>query len=198
MDVYELLNSEFLEKTSELKKELEKLYIDIKEATVTTNLKLHELANTIDTEGWDSFNVFCEGEFDNFNEFLKEKNVKMVHVGRTSSFYLISNNTLSFYNSMINGFYNINDLDIFIGELSSYIDVPDVFEYERPDDYLYNIDMPDYRETLEDDIFSTDQFLKTELPELKKELDNVKSCYQYIEQFKAESIEFYKEFLAYA
>lgn len=198
MDVYELLNSEFLEKTNELKKELEKLYIDLKETTVTTDLKLHNLAYTIEPDAWDNFNLFCETEFDSFNEFLKEKNVKMVHVGRTSSFHLISTGSLSFYNKMINCFYNVNDIDVFIGELSSYTDVPEVFEYEKPEDYLYNIDMPDYRETLEDDVFLTDQFLKTELPELKKELANVEACYEYVEQFKAGSIEFYNEFIAYA
>ena len=53
------------------------------------NLKLHEVA-LMDNLNEDTFEFMCQCEYDNFREYLEENNCITEYVGRTSSFWVIS------------------------------------------------------------------------------------------------------------
>ncbi len=53
------------------------------------DLKLHDMA-TMDNLDADLFDFICQCEYDNFREYLEENNCILKYLGRTSSFWVIS------------------------------------------------------------------------------------------------------------
>lgn len=53
------------------------------------DLKLHDMA-TMDNLDADLFDFICQCEYDNFKEYLEENNCILKYLGRTSSFWVIS------------------------------------------------------------------------------------------------------------
>lgn len=62
---------------------------DIETLFSLNNLKLHEVVS-MENFNEDLFDFMCQCECDNFNEYLTECNCKVEFLGRTSSFWIIS------------------------------------------------------------------------------------------------------------
>ena len=175
---------------------LKAIYKDLKEVTEQTNVKLYDLAYSIDDSKQEEFNFFCELSFQDFKEMLEEKNVKIESIGRSSSFYLISESHLSCYHNLLDNFYLNNDYETFLIELVNFIDLPISFEYATFNDFLVSIN--DNEEDFSEELEVENSFFEREktniINDLKEELKNIKFSYEWLETFKENSINYFKDF----
>ena len=158
----------------------------------TTNLKLYDIVyNYCDIEDFeDLFYDFCEVEYDMFTEYLNGLDLKMTHIGNTSSFYIESNRK-DFYSCYYQDEYEGKDnkeklqllLDNEANLYSLYCD-----EIIFKDGKVYSID--------EDCVDDEDiKFYTRELLDTIEIINNINRAYKVIENFKNKQIELFKEFL---
>lgn len=173
----------------------------------TTNLKLHEIAmycydNNIEIE---LFNIFCQFEFDNFMEILKENDIELNYIGRTSTFRVVGD----FY---FNDYRNIYELENFENTTLLKEKIAYMIENYFYANYNYSFDFQfdkegniinfDYEELKNYILEYNDskEVLKNIYKELWnnnviEELNNIVSTYKYIQEFKENQVEYFKNFI---
>lgn len=109
------------------------------------DLKLHDMA-TMDNLDADLFDFICQCEYDNFKEYLEENNCITEYLGRTSSFWVISEysriNKYDLNETLSNGLnYKLETLvNAFINE---YIDNALEITIDKDFNFTYNDDITD-------------------------------------------------------
>lgn len=188
-----------------------------------TNLKLYEVAFNLEEyvdkyfsdyegESWEVFNWFCEDEFMLFEEYLKENDIVMNHIGRTSSFYFGLNNDKRAdelfemieesskerikWNDIVQSDYdylyvldNINDNTKAKDIVKNYIE-----EHSNMNDF----DLMSVLEEIETGIEEFVDILENEKYELdifQEDIMKVKSMYEFLDHYKDNQLENFKEFL---
>ena len=160
----------------------------------TTNLKLYDIAfDYCDIEDFEElFYYFCEVEYNMFIEYLNTLDLKMTHIGNTSSFYIESTRK-DFYSDYYQDEYEGKDnkeklqllLDNEANLYSLYCD-----EIIFKDGKVYSIDT--------DCIDKEDiKFYTRELLDTIEIIRDINKAYEYIENFKNKQIELFKEFLEF-
>ena len=202
----------FTEIYNEYKPQIEKLNKQFKKLQKHTqdldytNLKLYDVAFYVgDNEKLlKHFENFCECEYDYFQYWLEENNLKTEQLGRTSSFYFYSldKNPYSFYDFDI---YDMkDDKNIFdtLGyglesELETLFISNDFYQayYNLENDlkyYLLDYDELDDLETeLEDAIEELEEYLQAYYEEIKA----VRRAYKWLEDYKKYQVESFKDFV---
>lgn len=133
----------------------------------------------------DYFSWFCEEEYDSFIEWCKENHIdfnKMCnHIGRTSRFYLHN-----WYDSNID--YIIDNI---MCNVAPYYNNG---YYRIENGIIIDTDYEDYSEETEDELlYLIENFKK----DFEKEAEDIKTVYQYINDFKTNQVEIFKDFLDY-
>ena len=188
----------------------------------TTNLKMYDAYYV--SENANDFHQWCDMVYeDEYQEMLQEYNVDMIHVGRTSSFFFenklsnmgyfdvsdfegttrhpitLENKRLMMFIEFMKNHcsvdieYSCNDLD---WDCSEIVDLSEV-------DWLLQQHYEEYSEEAEEEVID-DIFMYTNLTLLAQEfeefcndeLDNLNHAYMWLESFKANQVEYYKEWLA--
>ena len=165
------------------------------------NLKLHDLA-CYDDCSIEEFDLFTYIEYKFFNEYLKENSCKLHHYARTSSFFILNEDSkvdeyilmrgssISFtekIETLVNAFlYEYIDYNLEIENLiltiegdtiKSTFDIPYLEEEEEKD---YN----DYFDTLDKDLIEFIEY----------NITNVYNVIKYIENFKKNQIMYFEDF----
>ena len=171
------------------------------------NLKLYDVSdycyeNDIDIE---LFNKFCQVEYDFFEDFLNEKNVKLKSIGRTSSFYVQGNYFLNSDSYCIYELYNF-DYNLTIREKIGYI-IENYFHKNYNIDFNLEYDNKGYIVNFEYEEIKNyiliynyaKEVLKNLYLELKKnnvieEIENIFEIYEYIKTLKIVKLNILKSF----
>lgn len=202
----------FTEIYNEYKPQIEKLNKQFKklqkhtEGLTHTNLKLHKVAyyighNEIEIN---AFQSFCDVEFDYFEYWLQENNLKTEQIGRTSSFYFYSDESpYNFYDFDI---YNLaedsnifdtlgygleSELETLFNSENMYQAFYDFENYGRYD-LLDSEDLDNLETELDSSIYELEEYLQAYYKEIKA----VKRAYKWLENYKANQVENFKDFVA--
>lgn len=171
-----------------------------------TNLKLYEVAYYVgnDEKLLKHFDNFCECEYDYFQYWLDENMLKTEYIGRTSSF--------KFYGGYAeSNFYDFDIYDMkddqnifdtlgfgFESELETLFNSNDFYQayYNLENDLNYDLldcdDLDDLETGLEDTIEELEEYLQAYYKEIKV----VKRAYKWLESYKDNQIENFKDFVA--
>ena len=153
------------------------------------DLKLHDMA-TMDNLDADLFDFICQCEYDNFKEYLEEKNCKVEHLGRTSSFWVVSEYSMINYfdlsETLSNGLnYKLEVLaNAFINE---YIDNALEVTIDKDFNFTYNDDITDGNWYDMDDLKQLADLLTGYEKDLQEFIE-------YINDFKANQELIYNEY----
>ena len=152
-----------------------------------TDLKLH----WINTEDIDAFTIFCNDNFDAFNEYLEDNALNMEYIGRTSSFVLnhkYCNLFTEYYAHQYEYATNKEKLVMLIeNELN-------INGYDREDftiDKNGNMQAYDSRYIDEDDI----KEITIELGKTMEIVDTINKAYECIDTFKEHQEEYFDDFI---
>lgn len=175
-------------------KELELLKEKAATLQTMTNLKLYDIAYNFELDC--NFEWYCDQEYQFFTEFMKEKDLDTIQVGRTSSFYIVP--------ARLNETFN--DMDY----IYTY-DAPESMEHDKPMDYIgwrYQC-LKDYNDTdiesiieileseINDEIDRLEYFINLTISEIEYDVTAVSEGYDYIDTCKKYQVESYKEFSSY-
>lgn len=196
-------------------KEIEKVVNFLKEnikAFNYMNLKLHDVSYYCYREmekdfplleeevgEYNYFYLFCEQEYDFFEEDLKENFkidfCKMRHqLGRTSSFYLHDQKTIDI---TVNGFNFDNTIhNLIYNFYSSSVYLEDYFKKDGTIDIdkVSTDDFKEYEEVITDEL---DYIIKELYKDFNTYVEDIITVYNYIKDFKDNQVETFKEFLKY-
>lgn len=167
-----------------------------------TNLKLHKIV-CLDEYTPGDFELFCSEKYEEWKEFLEEHHLEATHIGSTSSFYLNAK-YYDMFDYEYNGLINSRNLTKLLCQ-NSGIDV----YYIKVDDNGIIVDLKDIKfsdgtseswseyflekNTLDDFVADLDDEVKRFL----EELEEIKAGYKYIEEFKENQVQTYKEFFGF-
>ena len=171
-----------------------------------TNLKLYDIAYYAGSNEklLSHFENYCHSEYDYFQYWLEENMLQTEYVGRTSSFKFYGGYAESnFYDFDI---YDMkNDQNIFdtLGfgfesELETLFNSNDFYQayYNLENDLNYDLldcdDLDDLETGLEDTIEELEEYLQAYYKEIKV----VKRAYKWLENYKDNQIENFKDFVA--
>ena len=171
-----------------------------------TDLKLYDVSYYVgdDEKLLKHFENFCECEYDYFQYWLDENMLKTEYIGRTSSFYFYGGYAESnFYDFDI---YDMkNDQNIFdtLGyglesELETLFDSDDFYQayYNLENDCHMSLtdeyDLDDLEIELDNSIYELEEYLQA----YYKEIKGVKRAYKWLESYKDNQIENFKDFVA--
>ncbi len=207
------LKKETMEQVQAIKKKKKKLQnyiVDNAAYFDYTNAKLHEVSYQyseilekygVEDDNYTLWNIFCCDEWDMFEEYLKENDCEITHLGRTSSFciHLERCNLFNFTDNL----YQI-DLqevaDIVTDRVIGYSHYTELFDGILTDnsltDYLDDYLDDDYTE-IESDINTLHEWLviDKDMQTLIDNLEKVIECRKYLDGFKEYQIENFEEFL---
>lgn len=157
-----------------------------------TNLKLYDIAYKFELDH--NFDWYCDQEYQFFSEFLKDKGLDTLQVGRTSSFYIVP--------ARFNETFDDMDYTYTYGAPES-IEYSDALDYVS---YRYQC-LKDYHDTnteviiemLEDEltneIDALEYFINFTVSEVEYDVTAVSEGYEYIETFMKYQVESYSEYL---
>ena len=171
-----------------------------------TNLKLYDIAYYAGSNEklLSHFENYCHSEYDYFQYWLEENMLQTEYIGRTSSFKFYGGYAESnFYDFDI---YDMkNDQNIFdtLGfgfesELETLFNSNDFYQayYNLENDLNYDLldcdDLDDLETGLEDTIEELEEYLQAYYKEIKV----VKRAYKWLENYKDNQIENFKDFVA--
>ena len=180
---------------NEIKKETEKLnkqFMNIKkhvEKLGYTNVKLLDVAFTLETEeDMRMFNSFCELEFDEFTEYLKDNGLETEQLGTTSSFKIVPKSVMTDFE-----LFDVQDNEDIFDVLGYGLnELEDVFLSDNFEEYYSNLN--DDIEDLQEDIQAEFEELQDSLYTMFNDLKSVRKGYKYITDFKNNQLELFKEF----
>lgn len=200
----------FTEIYNEYKPQIEKLNRQFKKLQKhtqdlnATNLKLYDVAYYVgnDEKLLNHFNIFCDCEYEYFEEYLKENDLRIEHIGRTSSFYFLANYHLINYDCDI---YDMKeDKNIFdtLGyglesELETLFNSDDFYQayYNLENDCCIDLldseDLEELETVLEDNL----EDLENSLYDYYREIKTVKRAYKWLKDYKANQVEIFKSFV---
>ena len=170
-----------------------------------TDLKLHDVAFYVgdDEKLLNDFANFCECEYDYFQYWLEENMLQTEYIGRTSSFYFYGGHSESnFYDFDI---YDMKDDENifdtlgfgFESELETLFNSNDFYQayYNLENDLNYDLldcdDLDDLETGLEDTIEELEEYLQA----YYKEIKDVKRAYKWLENYKDNQVENFKDFV---
>ena len=204
MTNFEKLYNEYKPQIEKLNRQFEKLQKHTENLNAT-NLKLHDVAYYVSNNEklLNYFENFCHFEYEYFEEYLKENMLEIEQIGHTSSFYFYGG-----YNEM--NFYDFNIYDMKEDEnifttlgcgLESETEI--IFDsgsleyayYELENVLNYDLQDEDNLEDLESEIDVIIDDLKDYLQAYYKEIKAVKRAYKWLEDYKANQVEYFKEFV---
>ena len=202
----------FTEIYNEYKPQIEKLdrqFKKLQEHTQDlsyTNLKLYDVSFYVgdDEKLLNDFANFCECEYDYFQHWLDENMLKTEYIGRTSSFYFYGGYAESnFYDFDI---YDMkNDQNIFdtLGyglesETELLLNSSNLkeFYYDLENELNYDLSDSDELDDLETELEDAIEELEEYLQAYYKEIKGVKRAYKWLENYKSNQIENFKDFVA--
>ena len=202
----------FTEIYNEYKPQIEKLNKQFKKLQKhtqdlnATNLKLHDIAFYVgdDEKLLNHFRNFCEFEYEFFNDWLQEDKLKIEQIGRTSSFYFYSDESpYNFYDFDIYdmkedenifdtlGYGLESELEtLFISDdfYQAYYNLENDCHMSLSDDY----DLDDLETELDNAIEELEEYLQAYYKQIKA----VKRAYKWLENYKANQVEDFKDFVA--
>ena len=196
--------NEYKPQIEKLNKQFKKLQKHIQDLNAT-NLKLHDIAFYVgdDEKLLNHFRIFCEFEYEYFEEYLKENMLETEYIGRTSSFYFYGGYSESnFYDFDI---YDMkDDKNIFdtLGyglesELETLFNSDDFYQayYNLENDCRYDLldsdDLEDLETEFDNSIYELEEYLQAYYKEIKA----VKRAYKWLEDYKANQVEIFKSFV---
>ena len=171
-----------------------------------TDLKLYDVSYYVgdDEKLLKHFDNFCECEYDYFQYWLDENMLKTEYIGRTSSFYFYGGYAESnFYDFDIYDMKNDQNIfdtlgygleseleTLFISDdfYQAYYNLENDCHIDLSDDY----DLDDLETELEDAIEELEEYLQA----YYKEIKGVKRAYKWLESYKDNQIENFKDFVA--
>ena len=171
-----------------------------------TDLKLHDVSYYVgdDEKLLKHFDNFCECEYDYFQYWLEENMLQTEYIGRTSSFYFYGGYAESnFYDFDIYDMKDDNNIfdtlgygleseleTLFISDdfYQAYYNLENDCHIDLSDDY----DLDDLETELEDAIEELEEYLHAYYKEIKA----VKRAYKWLENYKSNQVEYFKEFVA--
>ena len=170
----------------------------IKNVGMTTNLKLHDIAFNANTDDYNNhFEIFCMNNYDLFEEIEGENNTKREYVGNTSAFYIVSDGYsgigdyyyMSDYNNVSDFRKKIMLINEFLYSNCNYITLDD--EMSEFDDNIRGL----YDNCTDTEIieYITQEIKNTLIDDLK----DINKTYDYIENFKANQLEYWNEEVSY-
>ena len=171
-----------------------------------TDLKLYDVSYYVgdDEKLLKHFENFCECEYDYFQYWLDENMLKTEYIGRTSSFYFYGGYAESnFYDFDI---YDMkNDQNIFdtLGyglesETELLLNSSNLkeFYYDLENELNYDLSDSDELDDLETELEDAIEELEEYLQAYYKEIKGVKRAYKWLESYKDNQIENFKDFVA--
>ena len=171
-----------------------------------TNLKLYDVSFYVgdDEKLLNDFVNFCECEYDYFQYWLEENMLQTEYIGRTSSFkfyggYAESNfydfdiydmkDDQNIFDTLGYGLESETELLLNSSNLKEfYYDLENELNYDLSDDY----DLDDLETELEDAIEELEEYLHAYYKEIKA----VKRAYKWLESYKTNQVEDFKEYVA--
>lgn len=205
-------NKSFTEIYNEYKPQIEKLnkqFLKIQKHTedlTHTDLKLHEVGSCIgDTDSEiEAFQIFCDTEYEYFNEWLEENNLKTEQIGSTSQFYFYSDESpYNFYDFDIYdviedsnifdtlGYGLESEIETLFTSESMYQAFYDFENYCRYD-LLDSEDLENLETELDNSIYELEEYLQAYCVQVRA----VKRAYKWLENYKSNQIENFKDFVA--
>ena len=205
MTNFKNIYNEYKPKIERLNKQFKKLQKHTKKLNYT-DLKLYDVAFYVgnDEKLLKHFENFCECEYDYFEYWLEENNLKTEQLGRTSSFYFhsLDKNPYSFYEFDI---YDMKDdqniFDTLGYGLESETEI--IFDsgsleyayYELENVLNYDLQDEDNLEDLESEIDVIIDDLRDYLQAYYKEIKSVKRAYKWLEDYKKYQVESFRDFV---
>ncbi len=201
----------FTEIYNEYKPQIEKLNKQFKklqkhtEGLTHTNLKLHEVAYYIghNEREINAFQSFCDVEFEYFEYWLQENNLKTEQIGRTSSFYFYSDESpYNFYDFDIYDMQEDENIFDTLGygssdELETLFNSNDFYQayYNLENDCYIDLldseDLEDLETELNNSIYELEEYLQAYYKEIKA----IKRSYKWLEDYKKHQVEYFKDYV---
>lgn len=166
-----------------------------------TNLKLYDVAYYVgnDEKLLNHFNIFCDCEYKYFEEYLKENNLRIEHIGRTSSFYFYVQNIYDFDIYDMKKDENIFDtLAYGIGSEVETLFNSDSLEhayYDLENHLYYNLQDSEDLEILNDELDGAFYEIEEYLIEYYREIKDIRRAYKWLEDYKTNQVEIFKSFV---
>ena len=204
MTNFEKLYNEYKPQIEKLNKQFKKLQKHTQDLNAT-NLKLHDIAFYVgdDEKLLNHFRNFCEFEYEYFEEYLKENMLETEYIGRTSSFYFYGGHSESnFYDFDIYDMKDDNNIFNTLGyglesELETLFDSDDFYQayYNLENDCHMSLtdeyDLDDLEIELENSIEELEEYLQAYYKEIKA----IKRAYKWLENYKANQVEYFKDYV---
>ena len=152
-----------------------------------TDLKLH----WINTENIDAFTIFCNDNFDAFNEYLEDNALNMEYIGRTSSFVLNHKYCNLFTEYYAHQYEYASNKEKLVMLIENELNING---YDREDftiDKNGNMQAYDSRYIDEDDI----KEITIELGKTMEIVDTINKAYECIDTFKEHQEEYFDDFI---
>ena len=197
--------NEYKPQIEKLNKQFKKLQKHTQDLSYT-DLKLHDVSFYVgnDEKLLKHFENFCECEYDYFQYWLDENMLKTEYIGRTSSFYFYGGYAESnFYDFDIYdmkddqnifdtlGYGLESELEtLFISDdfYQAYYNLENDCHIDLSDDY----DLDDLETELADAIYELEEYLQAYYKQIKA----VKRAYKWLENYKGNQVEGFKDFVA--
>ena len=205
MTNFEKLYNEYKPQIEKLNRQFKKLQKHTQGLNYT-DLKLYDVAFYVgdDERLLNHFENFCDTEYDYFNYWLEENMLEIQQIGRTSSFYFYGSHSESnFYDFDIYDMKEDENIFDTLGyglesELETLFDSDDFYQayynlennchVDLSDDY----DLEDLETEFDNSIYELEEYLQA----YYKEIKGVKRAYKWLESYKDNQIENFKDFVA--
>ena len=171
-----------------------------------TNLKLYEVSYYVgdDEKLLNDFASFCECEYDYFQYWLEENMLQTEYIGRTSSFKFYGGYAESnFYDFDIYDIKDDNNIFDTLGyglesETELLLNSSNLkeFYYDLENELNYDLSDSDELDDLETELEDAIEELEEYLQAYYKEIKGVKRAYKWLESYKDNQIENFKDFVA--
>ena len=171
-----------------------------------TDLKLYDVAFYVgdDEKLLNDFANFCECEYDYFQYWLEENMLQTEYIGRTSSFKFYGGYAESnFYDFDIYDIKDDNNIFDTLGyglesETELLLNSSNLkeFYYDLENELNYDLSDSDELDDLETELEDAIEELEEYLQAYYKEIKGVKRAYKWLESYKDNQIENFKDFVA--
>lgn len=166
-----------------------------------TDLKLHNVADyymdnfDVDEDEWEIFNTFCEIRFEDFQEYLKETNMEIEQLGRTSAFWFVDTENIYDFNA-----YEMLEDESIFSTLGYEIPFTDLLEQTFINDNvedIYNMsdvdedDLDNFMDNLDSELYDLTEIFK----DFKVHANRIIKAHNDLDSFKNNSVEDFKGFL---
>ena len=152
-----------------------------------TDLKLH----WINTENIDAFTIFCNDNFDAFNEYLEDNALNMEYIGRTSSFVLNHKYCNLFTEYYAHQYEYATNKEKLVMLIENELNINGYDKEDFTIDKNGNMQAYDSRYIDENDI----KEITIELGKTMEIVDTINKAYECIDTFKEHQEEYFDDFI---